>query len=159
MSGARLGTVLRHIHRLALPAQTQELSDAQLLERFRAGRDEAAFAALMQRHGSLVWCVCRQVLGHEQDVEDAFQATFLVLARQAGAVRKGDALASWLHGTAHRVALRAKRDAARRRAREAQAKPAGEVPHSSTEAWRELQAALDQEIQTLPQRLRAVFVL
>src|ERR1700682_3046463 len=70
MNGARLGSVLRHIHRLALPAQTQDLSAAQLLGRFRAGRDEAAFAALMQRHGSLVWCVCRHVLGHEQDVED-----------------------------------------------------------------------------------------
>ena len=72
------------------------LSDAQLLERFRAGREEAAFAALMQRHGGLVWSICRNVLGHAQDAEDAFQATFLILAHNATSVRKGEAVASWL---------------------------------------------------------------
>jgi RNA polymerase sigma factor (sigma-70 family) len=157
MADARLGTVLRHVRRLALPAHTQGLSDAQLLERFRAGREESAFAALMQRHGGLVWGVCRNVLGHAQDAEDAFQATFLVLARQAAAVRDGATVAGWLHGTAYRIAMRAKRDAARRRTHEGRAKPA--AAPSSEGAWRELQAALDDEVQALPDRQRAVFAL
>src|SRR5262249_55033611 len=119
----------------------------------------SAFAALMQRHGGLVWGVCRHVLLQEQDAEDAFQATFLVLAERAGVIRKAEALPSWLHGTAFRIAMRAKRDAGRRRAREARAEPGrGAVP-SSESAWQELQAALDEEVQGLPLRQRAVFVL
>src|SRR5262245_30688276 len=147
MASAPLGTVLGHLHALAAAPRAAELSDEQLLRRFAARRDEAAFAALVRRHGRLVWNVCRHTLGHEQDAEDAFQATFLALAHGADSVRRAGALASWLHGVAFRVAMKAKRSAARRHAREQQSPPrpaGGAVPES---AWRQLQAALDEEVQ------------
>ncbi|HKB42046.1 MAG TPA: sigma-70 family RNA polymerase sigma factor, partial [Gemmataceae bacterium] len=159
MATARPETIVRHVRQMMLPAQTQTLSDSQLLEHFQASRDEAAFAALMQRHSGLVWIICRRVLGHTQDAEDAFQATFLALSRQGGVIRKSEAVASWLHGTAYRVAMRAKRDASRRRLHEGRARPASGKTNGCDEAWRELQAALDEEVQRLPQRQHAVFVL
>ncbi len=164
MADAQVGTVLRHIRRVAVAPQTHGLSDAQLLQRFCAGREEVAFAALLQRYGGVVWAVCRRVLGHTQDAEDAFQATFLALAQHAETIRKGEAVAGWLHGAAYRVAMRAKRDAARRRAHERRAHEsragADCRPAPPSEgAWRELQAALDEELQALPPRQRAVFVL
>ena len=73
------------------------LTDRQLLDRFAAGRDEAAFAALMQRHGPLVWGVCWRALHHTQDAEDVFQATFLVLAPKAGSVRWRNSVGNWLY--------------------------------------------------------------
>jgi DNA-directed RNA polymerase specialized sigma24 family protein len=120
MAAGHPSTVLRHLRNLVVAPGTQDLSDAQLLRRFAAHHEEGAFAALVQRHGRLVWGVCQHVLRHEQDAEDAFQATFLVLARKAESIRKGDALACFLHETAYRVALRARRDAAIRRAHERQ---------------------------------------
>src|SRR5262245_20557225 len=90
-----------------------ELSDADLLERFRRDRDEAAFAVLLQRHGPLVLRVCGQLLRDRDAVEDAFQATFLVLARTAASIRKSTSLTAWLHGVACRTACRL-RDRARR---------------------------------------------
>src|SRR5438270_675734 len=105
MANAQTDTVLRHIRRLAGDGPT----DRELVQRFLADRDEAAFATLVRRHASLVWSVCRRILHHDQDAEDAWQATFLVLARNAATIRKAEALASFLHGVAHRTALRAKR--------------------------------------------------
>src|SRR5207248_9906803 len=84
------------------------LPDAQLLDRWIAARDEAAFELLLRRHAPLVLGVCRRLLPHSQDVEDAFQATFLLLLRKAGSIRKRDALGSWLDTVAYRVALRAR---------------------------------------------------
>src|SRR5689334_19737975 len=159
MANAQLGTVLRHIRRLAVGQTAQEWTDRELLRRFVAERDEAAFAALVRRHAALVWGVCRRVLRHEQDAEDAWQATFLVLARNAAAVRKADAVASFLHGVAHRTALMARRGAATRRRYERQEKNMPRrAPHSEV-TWRELQAVLDEEIQRLPEKYRTPFVL
>jgi RNA polymerase sigma factor (sigma-70 family) len=156
MATAHLGTLLRHLHRLADPGCPR--SDRHLLDDFAARGDESAFAALVARHGSMVLRVCRRVLGHEQDAEDAFQAAFLVLARHSKSIRKREALAQWLHGVAFRTAMMVKRSAARRRkheARMADAPQRGPAPPS----WNDVQTVLDEEIQKLPESLRAVFVL
>ena len=94
------------------------LSEGQLLERFLARGDEAAFEALLRRHGPMVLGVCRRLLADPHDVEDAFQATFLVLVKKARSIRDRDLLGTWLYRVAHRVAVRARIDARRRRARE-----------------------------------------
>jgi RNA polymerase sigma factor (sigma-70 family) len=154
-----LSAVVRHIRTLSAPPESAEASDAQLLDRFRAAGDEAAFGTLVRRHGRMVMGVCRRVLRQEQDAEDAFQATFLVLARNAASIRKHAALASWLYGVAQRVAGDARRAAARRQTRERRAmKVAHEQPDLEL-AWRELQAVLAGEVQRLPEKYRAPFVL
>src|SRR5689334_2549705 len=102
------------------------LSDGQLLARFVAARDEASFAALGRRHGPMVLAVCRRVLHDFHDAEDAFQATFLVLARKAASVIKGESVGCWLHGVAYRTAREASELSARRRARE---RPMNDLPH------------------------------
>src|SRR5436853_299889 len=119
MATAQLDTLLRHIRKLAAGRGSSQRTDPQLLDDFSTRRDETAFAALVARHGPMVLRVCRRVLKHEQDAEDAFQATFLVLARKTGSIRKRAALAEWLHGVAYRTAMQAKRSAARRRNHEA----------------------------------------
>src|SRR5262249_37421531 len=149
MVNAQLGTVLRHIRKLATGPTTPERTDHQLLHDLLTARDHTAFTAIVRRHGSLVWTVCRHVLGHLQDAEDAFQATFLVLARHAASIRKGEALASWLHGVSYRTAMKAKRDAARRRTREQKAQGLPPERSHSDLAWRELQALLDEEVGRL----------
>jgi RNA polymerase sigma factor (sigma-70 family) len=159
MANAPPGTVLRHLRNLVVAHTVQDLTDRQLLQRFVARREEAAFAALVQRHARLVWGVCRHVLRHEQDAEDAFQATFLVLARQAGSVRKADALASFLYGVAWRTAQMARRNAAIRRAHERRGCTMPRAQHSPEVDGRELQAILDEEVQRLPEKYRAPFVL
>jgi RNA polymerase sigma factor (sigma-70 family) len=158
MVNGQLDPILRHIRALVGGREADE-EDAKLLERFAAGREEAAFAALVQRYGRLVFGVCRRVLRHPQDAEDAFQATFLVLAHKAAAVRKREALASWLYGVAYRVAVKARADAARRRQleRQAPAMPISE-PHADLMA-RELAQVLDEELSRLPERYRWPVVL
>jgi RNA polymerase sigma factor (sigma-70 family) len=159
MATATLGTVLRHLHHLGPTRAGEDVSDGQLLDRFRRGRDEAAFALLLRRHGPAVLGVCRRVLRHEQDADDAFQATFLVLVRHADSVRATDSLASWLYAVALRTARRAKLDAARRRTREqrAAAMPTQQTP--AEHDCRELRALLDEEIAALPEKYRAPLVL
>src|SRR5262245_34665119 len=115
MGGRLISCVMRHHPSRAYSGE----SDAALLERFATRNDEAAFAALVRRHGALVWAVCRNALPVEADAEDAFQATFLNLVRQAGSVRNQAAVGAWLHASAVRICLKARRDHARRVAREA----------------------------------------
>src|SRR5262249_2198188 len=139
-------TLVRFLRRLeqAMAAEAlAPLSDRELVERFLATRDETAFQAILHRHGRMVLRVCRRVLHQEQDVEDAFQVTFLVLAREARTIRKQGSLASWLHGVAYRAALKARAGAGRRREREADgaARPAA-LPDEV--CWEELRAVLAQ---------------
>src|SRR5262249_7626636 len=136
MASAQLGGVLRHLRNVRETQALVEASDGQLVERFTARRDEAAFAALMPRHWAMVRSVSQRVLHYQQDAEDVFQATFLLLARKASAIHKRESVASWLHGAAHRLALKVRSQAARRRLREthaAQRRPAD----YRAEAWQE----------------------
>jgi RNA polymerase sigma factor (sigma-70 family) len=136
-----------------------ELTDGDLLRRFCHDRSETAFATLMQRHGPLVLGVCRRVLRDPNDADDAFQATFFVLARKAGSVGQPDRLASWLYGVALRVAHKARSTAARRQGRQQQVMdmPAAE---SSREAdWNDLCQVLDDEVQRLPEKFRLPILL
>lgn len=157
--GSELGTVLRHVRCVLVSRAAREQSDAQLLSCFARDGAEEAFAALVQRHGQHVWRVCRHVLGDHHDAEDAFQATFFVLARHAGSIRKKEALASWLHGAAYRIAMRAKRDAGIRRVHERKGRTMPVEKPLSEESLRETLALLDEEIERLPANQRAVFVL
>ena len=132
--------------------------DAELLRRFARDRDEAAFASLLQRHGPMVFGVCRRLLPHAEDAEDAFQATFLVLARKAGAIASPAQLANWLYGVAYRVSLKVRVEATKRRAKERQVMPvvAQEGPD---ELWSDLRPVLDAEVSRLPEKPRTAFVL
>jgi RNA polymerase sigma factor (sigma-70 family) len=159
MPDGQLPTILGHVRGLVAARQEREATDRELLDRFVGSCDEAAFAALLQRHGAMVLAVCRRVLRDPQDAEDACQATFLVLARKAPSIRKRDALGSWLYGVAARVARNLRRGAARRRGL---ARPAADVPQPDAAAalsWREVQEALDEELLRLPESLRAPLVL
>jgi RNA polymerase sigma factor (sigma-70 family) len=159
MALANGGPVVRFLRRFQSGFPGVPDSDEQLLARFVRGREEPAFGALVRRHGPMVFGVCRRLLGHWQDAEDACQATFLVLARHAGSIRKPGSLASWLYGVAVRVANKARSAALRRRQEEQQAP--GRIADSALPdaAWRELRAILDEELIRLPERYRAPLVL
>ncbi|WP_171473777.1 sigma-70 family RNA polymerase sigma factor [Frigoriglobus tundricola] len=133
-------------------------SDRRLVERVLATRDESALLTIVLRHGAMVYHVCRRVLRHPQDAEDAFQATFLVLAQELHTVRKRNSLAGWLHGVALRVSRKARARAAARQRREAgAARPEAVSPDDLT--WGEVRSALDDELSRLPDRLRLPLVL
>jgi RNA polymerase sigma factor (sigma-70 family) len=152
--------LLRQLRRLVAPADADPATDAALLGHFVRERDEDAFAALVARHGPMVQGVCRRVLHDTHHAEDAFQATFLVLARKAATVRPPDRLASWLHGVARQVSLRLLRGEARRRRREARSSP-GAVPAQPLEelSARELLLIFDEELQRLPEAYRLPLTL
>src|SRR6266540_524148 len=158
MVSARL-VFLGHLHRAAAAQNTDEPTDPQLLQLFLQGRDPGAFAALVRRHGPMVMRVCRHVLHHHQDAEDAFQVTFLVLARSAASIRSKGSLASWLHGVAYRTAMSAKRSAATRRTHEGRVETMSQPDASQDLAWREVQVILEEEIQALPEGYRTPFLL
>jgi len=155
----RLTGLVKRLHSGLIPAPAAGQVDGEALKAFVARKDESAFALLVQRHGPMVLRVCRRVLHHTQDAEDAFQATFLVLARKAAEIGKSESLPSWLHGVAFRVSLRAKRDAGRRRAREQQVRTGVGTDPAESLAWRDVQVILDAEIGRLPERYRSAFVL
>jgi RNA polymerase sigma factor (sigma-70 family) len=148
--------MIEHLRRAILQDDAGP-TDAQLLASFVEHRDDAAFAAIVKRHGRLVWNVCCRLLD-VQDTEDAFQATFLVLCRKAASIRRREVLPSWLYGVAYRTALQARRTAARRRAREKQVVDMPE-PAVKQDLWNDLQPLLDRELSCLPDGYRVVLLL
>ena len=161
-TSGRPGGPSRDLGLLAEGESTAGLSDEALLERFLAAGDESAgraFEALVHRHGPMVRGVCRRVLRDPADVGDAFQATFLVLARRAGSVRVGGSLAPWLHGVSVRVARRARAVVLRRNGRERTNVEAPEIPGRDERDADELRAAIDEELGRLPGRYGSPMVL
>jgi RNA polymerase sigma factor (sigma-70 family) len=151
--------LLQFIRRLAT-VEDSDLTDRELLRRFVQLQDAEAFEMLVGRHAALVHGVCRRVLRHEQDAEDAFQATFLVLAKKARAVRWRDSAGAWLYEVAHRLSFKARAAAVRRRAREGRvAGPPDAAPAAAEATWRETQAILEQELRRMPEKYRAPVLL
>jgi RNA polymerase sigma factor (sigma-70 family) len=155
---SQLRTVLGQLQRSA-KEQAGGLTDAELLCRFTCWRDEAAFEALVWRHGAMVLGVCRRVLRHAQDAEDAFQATFLVFARAAGSITRQESVGGWLYRVASRVARRARARAARRAAQELPDVPLPAADPASEAVWRDLRPVLDEEVARRPAKYRVPFVL
>jgi RNA polymerase sigma factor (sigma-70 family) len=154
MATAQMDTVIRHLRRTVLRQDGAGWTDGQLLASFIDQKDEAAFEALVRRHGRMVFGVCRRVLGNHHDAEDAFQATFLVLARKASSVRPRERVANWLHGVASRTAMKAKTMTAKRRGREKQVTEMPEPEAAQHDQWLGLQPLLDQELNGLPENYR-----
>jgi RNA polymerase sigma factor (sigma-70 family) len=160
MSSGQLGDIPRQLRRAALLPDGGEMTDGQLLECFITRRDEVAFEALVRRHGPMVLGVCRRVLRHVQDAEDAFQATFLILVRKADAIGQRELLGNWLYGVAYRTALEARAKTNRRRTRERQVSPMPEPEaDDGTDVGRDLRLLLDQELNRLPDKYRVPVVL
>src|SRR5712691_11465898 len=151
--------ILQLIRRSVEDQGVTHLTDQELLRQFRSKRDEAAFHALLRRHGSMVLDVCRNVLGNEADAEDAFQATFLILARKAGAIRNQASVGSWLHGVAYRTALKARAGSAKRQKHEARAPSQPSSDASDELTWREVQQVLHEELNRVAECYRAPLVL
>jgi RNA polymerase sigma factor (sigma-70 family) len=140
-----------------LQRECARLTDAQLLDRFLSERDEGAFDVLVHRHGPMVLGVCRRVLADAHDADDAFQATFLILVRRAGSIRRRELVGSWLYGVAYRAALEARM--ARRRSRERQLHPMPEPMAPAASSDEDARSVLDEEIERLPERFRVPVVL
>lgn len=158
MATSRMSSFLRQLTR-GMAAQTlADHADRDLVQRLLNKPDEAAFEALVRRHGPMVYRVCWRILQQAEDVEDAFQATFLLLARKLTTVKKRDSLASWLHGVAHRVSLDAKKHAAKRRRHERQAPVSSSDPPDDL-TWKELRTVLDAELASLPEKFRLPLIL
>jgi RNA polymerase sigma factor (sigma-70 family) len=144
---------------VAGPSSQSEPTDERLLRDYVASQDGGAFAAMMRRHGGMVFAVCRRILGREQDAEDAFQATFLVLMRKAPSLKRPELLGNWLYGVAYRIASKVRHANSQKRMREA---PMVDLPAPEADddlSWRDLRPVLDDEVQRLPQRYRRPFVL
>lgn len=159
MATGRMNQVMKYLRRAALLHDGAGLSDGQLLGCFVERRDEAAFAALVRRHGPMVWGVCRRALDHHQDAEDAFQATFLVLVRKAATVRPREMVANWLYGVARQTSYKTRTMVARNRSREKQVTIMPEPKALSPDVWSDLRPVLDQELSRLPNKYRIAIVL
>jgi RNA polymerase sigma factor (sigma-70 family) len=159
MAPTQAGVALRHVRRLLTAPATEGLLDRQLVEAFTARRDEAAFAALVRRHGPLVLGVCRRVLGAGPDAEDAFQATFLALARNSDSIRAQESVAGWLYQVAYHVALRARGQKAARQRHERRVRCRRPADPLSEVTGRELLTALDDELLRLDAKHRTPLVL
>ena len=158
MADGPASPVIEFPYQSAGPSPDHGPADRHLLERFVSAGDQAAFAALVQRHGPMVLGVCRRLLHDAHDAEDAFQATFLVLAHKARSLSRPESLGPWLHGVACRTAAQARR-AARRRAREREAAAMPDTDPAAEVVWRELRQVLDEELGRLAPKYRAPLVL
>jgi RNA polymerase sigma factor (sigma-70 family) len=160
MSGGQLSGVIQYLRKVAGAPDPGGPGDGPLLERFVTRQDEAAFDALMRRHGPMVLGTCLRILNNMHDAEDAFQATFLVLARKAGAIANRESVGSWLHRIASRTAQRARVEASRRHAHEG---PITDMPAAADAiadlAWQELRPVLDDELTRLSEKYRGPVVL
>jgi RNA polymerase sigma factor (sigma-70 family) len=152
-----LQTVLRHL-RTSSGAQAGA-KDGQLLEQFVAYHDEAAFAVLVQRHGRMVYGVCMRILRNTHDVEDAFQATFMILARRAASILPRENVANWLHGVAYRTALKARMLMAKRGNKERELGKRAALQTPEERLWQDVLPLLDQELSNLPETYRIPIVL
>jgi RNA polymerase sigma factor (sigma-70 family) len=159
MAASRAGSIIQHLRQTVLRRDTDCLSDGQLLDTFISDRDEPAFEALVQRHAAMVWGVCQRILRHEPDAEDAFQATFLVLARKARSVSPREKVASWLYGVAYQTAVRARATTMKRQLRERQVTDMPEPPAAEPNLWDNVRPVLDRELARLPDRYREVIIL
>jgi RNA polymerase sigma factor (sigma-70 family) len=159
MAAPQSNSLLHHLRHLVGGVPQAALTDSQLLEQFVAERNEAAVEVLVRRHGPLVFGVCRRVLRNVHAAEDAFQATFLILARKAPSLIYRERLGSWLYKIAYRLALRARANEIRRQQREAQAARGQAVPASHAATTCDLVVALEEELQRLPARHREPLVL
>jgi RNA polymerase sigma factor (sigma-70 family) len=159
MAGAQMGAALQHIQWLFSEGSATGLSDTQLLSRFALRRDQAAFAAVVARHGPMVLAVCRAILRDPSDAEDAFQATFLVLARKAGSAWTDGQIGGWLHKVAYRIAIRASAETSRRRRHERHAAEEEVLEYTHVEFEDDLRPALHEEIARLPAKFRLPIVL
>jgi RNA polymerase sigma factor (sigma-70 family) len=159
MATSQLSEIIQHLRRRVLLQEGAELTDGQLLEDYLRCREEAALAALVCRHGPMVWGVCRRVLRNYHDAEDAFQATFLILVRKAASIASPELLANWLYGVAHQTALKARATTAKRRARERQVTEMPEPAVTEQALWNDLRPLLDRELSSLPDKYRVAIVL
>ncbi len=161
MANEQRGSVIESVQRLFDAGTLSALSESQLLERFLTDRDKAAFEAILLRHGGMVLGVCRRVLHNPHDVDDAFQATFLVLVEKARSIRDREVLGVWLHGVARRVAVRAKVNSRRRKAQERSGTEGTDVEDARGDhaEVNELRSVIDDEVERLPHRYRAPLVL
>jgi RNA polymerase sigma factor (sigma-70 family) len=159
MERTPLHNAVRDLRALLVRGQLASLSDAELLDRFCRRGDDTAFALLVDRHGGMVWRVCRRILCHHQDAEDSYQATFMALAQHAAAIRRGQTVPCWLYRVAYRIARKAAMDRSKRHRHErALPRPCG-TPEADDLSWRELQDVVQQELARLPEKYQAPFVL
>ncbi len=158
MAVRRTEAVVRCIRRLAGP-RVATVPDRELVGRFVGQHDERAFEALVRRHGPMVLRLCLRIVGNQQDAEDLLQATFLILSRKAASLNRQDSVVSWLYGVAHRLALKARTQAARKRALENHAVRRRQLDPLAEISLREAQEIMDQELLRLSEKYRAPFVL
>jgi RNA polymerase sigma factor (sigma-70 family) len=159
MARAATPSILPYLRAISAKDGLKDVPDGALLERFASAHDDATFAVIVRRHGGMVLQLCRTLLGNYADADDAFQATFLVLARRAGSIRKNSSLASWLYGVAYRTALKARAANARRKNQEAHAGARPSTGPVDELTWREAQWIIHQELARLPEKYRAPLVL
>jgi RNA polymerase sigma factor (sigma-70 family) len=159
VSSTPVTKVVEHLRKTMLRQDEASLSDSQLLDLYLEERDDAAFAALVRRHGPMVWGVCQRIIGHTNDAEDAFQAAFLILVRKAAAIKPREAVGNWLYGVAYHASLKARTAARRVRAKEKQVTSMPEPAQDRRDEREELQKLLDQELNALPDKYRLPVVL